>query len=124
MFRKSKHSVEEVREARDDKHREVFAEVMEAAEMVREQLPNSRRPWMPHVVSDMWDEQDGLCELTGDPLNPDDFEVDHIVPHSLGGGNERSNLRLVTRTANRQRGNRGIAPDELLDYLEDRFMNR
>jgi 5-methylcytosine-specific restriction endonuclease McrA len=51
-------------------------------------------------------------------------EVDHIIPISYGGDNERSNLRLVNRGPNRSRGNRGTDPVDLLRYLEDMYMNR
>lgn len=37
----------------------------------------------------------------GDPR-----EVDHIKPLSKGGGNSRSNLRAVSRTTNRKKGNK------------------
>lgn len=33
-------------------------------------------------------------------------EVDHIKPISKGGTNKRSNLRVVSRTTNRRKGNR------------------
>jgi 5-methylcytosine-specific restriction endonuclease McrA len=33
--------------------------------------------------------------------------VDHIMPRSLGGGNEMANLRLLTWKCNNRRGNRG-----------------
>jgi len=35
----------------------------------------------------------------GDPR-----EVDHIKPSSKGGGNSRSNLRIVSRKTNRRKG--------------------
>ncbi len=37
----------------------------------------------------------------GDPR-----EVDHKKPLSKGGGNNKSNLRIVSRTTNRKKGNR------------------
>lgn len=37
----------------------------------------------------------------GDPR-----EVDHIKPLSKGGSNDESNLRIVSRTTNRRKGNR------------------
>lgn len=37
----------------------------------------------------------------GDPR-----EVDHKVPLSKGGSNEKSNLRVVSRTTNRKKGNK------------------
>ena len=33
------------------------------------------------------------------------FEIDHIVPRSLGGSDEITNLRLLCRFCNRSRGN-------------------
>jgi 5-methylcytosine-specific restriction endonuclease McrA len=38
---------------------------------------------------------------TGDPR-----EVDHKVPLSRGGSNTKSNLRVVSRTTNRRKGNK------------------
>ncbi len=37
----------------------------------------------------------------GDPR-----EIDHKKPLSKGGGNNKSNLRIVSRTTNRKKGNR------------------
>lgn len=37
----------------------------------------------------------------------DGKEVDHKRPLSKGGGNGRKNLRVVSRKANRSKGNRG-----------------
>jgi len=38
---------------------------------------------------------------TGDPR-----EVDHKVPLSRGGSNTKANLRVVSRTTNRRKGNK------------------
>ncbi|MDR2256995.1 MAG: HNH endonuclease [Arthrobacter sp.] len=37
---------------------------------------------------------------------PNSPEVDHIVPHSKGGTNDPSNLRIICRRCNQSRGNR------------------
>jgi 5-methylcytosine-specific restriction endonuclease McrA len=34
----------------------------------------------------------------------EDTELDHIVPLSIGGSNQRSNLQLVHRQCNRSKG--------------------
>lgn len=102
---------------------EFWAEAVECSELLKQLTPIARRPWISDVICQMYDEQDGRCVLTGDQLEPN-FEVDHIVPVSYGGGNEKSNLRLVNRNANRSRGNRGVNPHDLLRYLEDRYQNR
>src|SRR5271166_7214381 len=100
-----------------------WSDVVECSQLMKKLDPNQRRPWIAHVIAEMYEAQGGKCALTGNPLNSN-FEVDHIVPVSYGGGNERSNLRLVSRNANRSRGNRGISPQDLLRYLEDRYSNR
>ena len=41
---------------------------------------------------------------TGDPR-----EVDHIIPLSKGGSNQRSNLRVVSRSTNRKKGAKRMA---------------
>jgi len=103
--------------------RELFAEVINCSELIKQLDPVTRRPWIADVIAELYEEQGGKCALTGLPLEAS-FEVDHIVPVSYGGGNERFNIRLVNRTANRARGNRGIDPLDLLRYLEDRYQNR
>lgn len=100
-----------------------WTDVVECSELMKQLDPNQRRPWIVDVICQMYEEQAGRCALTGHPLDAS-FEVDHIVPASYGGGNERTNLRLVSRSANRMRGNRGVDPHDLLRYLEDRYQNR
>ncbi len=42
-------------------------------------------------------------------------EVDHIVPHALGGGNEPENLRVVCKACNSRKGHRMLAPQAPAD---------
>ncbi len=55
-----------------------------------------------------------LCEYCHSPefVNTDRFTVDHIVPQSLGGSDERENLALCCRRCNERRYNftSGIDP--------------
>jgi 5-methylcytosine-specific restriction endonuclease McrA len=51
-----------------------------------------------------------------------DINVDHVIPFSWGGGNERANIQVVHSVCNRQKG-RKVDPIDLLIYLEDRYMN-
>ena len=54
----------------------------------------------------------GRCGLCGEPVDlaikrgPTQATLDHIVPQSLGGGCERSNLQLAHRGCNSRKGNR------------------
>jgi 5-methylcytosine-specific restriction endonuclease McrA len=94
-----------------------------AADLVKEMRTPKRRFWLAEVVQELYQKQNGKCGLSNEPLEPN-FEVDHIIPISYGGGNEGGNLRLVNRGPNRSRGNRGTDPCDLLSYLEDVYMNR
>lgn len=50
----------------------------------------------------MWEQQGGLCALTGWPMNARCGEVhlDHVIPQSRGGSHDISNLRWVCAKAN------------------------
>ena len=54
--------------------------------------------WMDLV--EIWNYQHGRCALSGLNMLLNDSEVDHIVPVSSGGLNDKSNLRWVTKKAN------------------------
>jgi hypothetical protein len=54
----------------------------------------------------IWLRQKGLCALSGERLVPGlNASVDHVVPRSLGGTDEASNLRWVETTVNQARSN-------------------
>lgn len=58
--------------------------------------------------------QNFRCALTSDSINFDsDIELDHIFPKSIGGENIISNLRWVTKNANRMKHN--MTDDELVE---------
>lgn len=59
-----------------------------------------------HQIAALSAAQKGRCGICHMPLHAHDLEVDHIVPVALGGGNARSNLRLVHGVCNRVRGAR------------------
>lgn len=64
----------------------------------------------------LWETQGGLCALTGIPMDIRDADIDHILPRSRGGGSELSNLRWVSRIANKSKGN--MTDDELLSFCQ------
>jgi 5-methylcytosine-specific restriction endonuclease McrA len=47
----------------------------------------------------IWNKQNGLCALTGRPLD-NNSELDHIIPISRGGDNSIENYRWLCRDAN------------------------
>jgi 5-methylcytosine-specific restriction endonuclease McrA len=122
MRDKFEHTRRRSERIRDESFHAFWVEVLGCSELINKLAPIDRRRWLHHVIQAMYEEQGGTCAISGASLDRD-FEVDHVVPHSLGGGNERANLRLVNKIENRRKGNRGISPDQLLAYLEDRYMN-
>ena len=65
----------------------------------------------------LWKEQRGRCALTGRRLNRNNSQVDHIVPKSKGGSNERTNLRWLHTDVNQAR--RALSDSEFLDLCRD-----
>jgi 5-methylcytosine-specific restriction endonuclease McrA len=62
----------------------------------------------------MWDDQGGLCALTGRLLVPEagQSQVDHIVPQTRGGSHDLTNLRWVCSEANHAK--RNLTDEEFL----------
>lgn len=48
--------------------------------------------------------EDSLCGFCGEVVDPDQMDVDHHIPLSLGGTNEEANLRPTHRRCNRSQG--------------------
>ena len=106
----------------DDAHREFWASVVECSEIIREIDPKKRKIWLVEVLQERYDEQNKLCALCGESLELGKWEVDHIIPFCYGGGNERANIQLAHPKCNKSKGKQ-VDPQDLLRYLEDRYMN-
>lgn len=52
-------------------------------------------------LRDLLRRQEYRCALTGEPLTPTNFALDHIVPIANGGGFTVANSQLVLKTVNR-----------------------
>lgn len=57
----------------------------------------------------IWGRDGGYCGICGDPVPYREMHLDHIVPVSLGGGDEPSNLRPAHARCNIGRGNGRVA---------------
>jgi len=77
---------------------------------------------MEQVSRSLHEKQGGICPLCGKKVEFGLHDVDHIIPHSLGGGNERSNLQITHKSCNRSK-KASVDLDDLIVYLEDRVMN-
>jgi hypothetical protein len=49
---------------------------------------------------------------TGETFNRGIHELDHVLPHSRGGGNSEDNIQVLTRKQNRSKGARRRLRDE------------
>ncbi len=101
------------------------AAALEAAEALAGVMPSPpRRMVAAELKIRKWEEQDGLCGICGERI--DDLsatDIDHIVPHTHGGGNEPVNLQLTHLGCNRRK-RADVDPLELLDYVQGRYDNR
>ena len=53
----------------------------------------------------IFNKTDGKCAYCGDPLEPfGNWEIDHVLPKSRGGGNEITNLSAACHSCNRIKG--------------------
>lgn len=68
-------------------------------------MPGMRDIGSAKMLWSLWKEQRGRCALTGIRLTRYNCELDHIVPRSKGGSNERSNLRWLLDDVNQAKYN-------------------
>ena len=94
----------------------------ECSEVLKELAPVRRRPFFAHVITELYEEQGGACPMCKGPLDLNRMHVDHRIPFSWGGGNERGNLQLAHPSCNQRKGN-DVDLRDLLPYLENRYMN-
>lgn len=58
----------------------------------------------PNIRQVLFTRQSGLCACCGEPLGAS-YELDHIMPLSLGGKNTDDNVQLLRRVCNRSKRN-------------------
>lgn len=64
-------------------------------------------------IRKLYDDQLGLCALTGDTLTPENASLDHVMPISRGGTHTIDNAQMVIHEVNRMKGS--LTNDELIE---------
>ncbi len=66
----------------------------------------------------LFEKQEGLCNGCAKSFDSVNFEIDHIIPKSKGGGDYYENFQLLCGNCNRARGNRPM--EMLVDKIRKR----
>ena len=108
--------------AAEVENEEILAELV--AELHNLQPQPRTRLWRADLVQRLVQRQDNRCPRCGDPLSLTNrsHHVDHVIPWSMGGGNETANIQVLHARCNLEKG-AAVWVDELLDYLEGRIRN-
>lgn len=59
------------------------------------------------------------CRYCGAKPGSSDLEVDHLIPHSMGGSNSPLNLVAACKSCNRKRSDAAIFPHDLIIGVDD-----
>lgn len=122
LTQKIKMTQKRSQELKKQKFDELWSIVEECSSILNEIHPNKRRTWLESVINQLHEQQNGKCPLCGQQLELEAYHVDHKIPFSKGGGNERNNLQLTHPQCNQSKSNT-VDVIELLDYLQDLYMN-
>ena len=88
------------------------------------QNPEKRKAFPPDVHVQLFTRQNGYCayEECKEKMTWNDFEIDHLIPISLGGGHESTNLRLMHPDCNRKKSNTiTVSQGDLNAYLKGKI---
>lgn len=64
---------------------------------------------MPLVVLEM---DDGICGICGEDVDPERFDIDHVIPLSKGGEHSYANVQVAHRSCNSRKA--ASMPGELV----------
>ena len=106
---------------------EIGVLVNDLVSLVRELDPIRRQTvWSAELVRFIAQRQGWMCPACGKEipsLNERAHHVDHVVPWSLAGGNEPSNLQILHVGCNLSKKGQRCELDVLIRYLHGRLMN-
>lgn len=72
-----------------------------------EQFSIAQQSALPPLLAELCKQQKGICGICRERIEPwERMHIDHIVPRSRGGSDERSNLQAAHAECNQRKGNR------------------
>jgi 5-methylcytosine-specific restriction endonuclease McrA len=119
----SRSVADRARKRTEAKRQELSGIVEENSKLYREIVPPKTPIWDATVISELYHEQNGLCALCCDLLVLGEHHVDHKIPVSRGGGNERENLQLTHPKCNQSKGAK-VDTRDLHHYIKDEVEKR
>ena len=123
MSSRSRNVADRARKLAVAKRQEFEETVDEISKLYREVVPPKTPIWDATVISELYHEQNGLCALCCDLLVLGEHHVDHKIPVSRGGGNERENLQLTHPKCNQSKGAK-VDTRDLHHYIKDEVEKR
>lgn len=122
-----------IRELRDEEGMQIRSHIdrhdLKPGEYILEsldRLPSIERGISPQLRNDILERNGFTCQLCGagpgdrDPYNPARkvrLHIDHIIPISQGGSNDKDNLRTLCSTCNQGRSNIRMASEDAKNLL-------
>jgi 5-methylcytosine-specific restriction endonuclease McrA len=104
---------------------ETQVKLRELVELLRGAQPIRRASlWPAELIRHLAELQNKRCPACGEAfeLNTGEHHVDHIIPWSLGGGNETANIQILHARCNMAKGARANI-DDVIRYLQGRIRN-
>jgi HNH endonuclease len=111
-----------------DAEKRVREELRHLIDLLREVQPIRRTTaWPIEVIMHIAEKQEWRCPAPECPcdvlrLDTQTHHVDHIIPWSMGGGNETANIQILHATCNLRKGARASL-DDVIRYLQGRVRN-
>lgn len=81
---------------------------------------SERRKFTDYEKKTVYAKYNGCCAICGKPVKFADLTINHKVPLSKGGTNERSNLQLACRECNLMKS--GLTTEEFQKKVRELFL--
>jgi 5-methylcytosine-specific restriction endonuclease McrA len=63
---------------------------------------------LPYKRADIFERDEGVCHICSETVDPEQWDLDHVVPISRGGGDTPENVAVSHPSCNRSKGARAL----------------